>query len=158
MKRLMMALLCLATWQVHAEVSREISWDELMPADEQSQSALSLDHQTPAGAQAGLDQVTLNTAMNGQRIRIPGFAVPLEGDDKLITQFLLVPYFGACIHVPPPPANQVILVDAPKGVPIDILWDAIWVDGPIKTTAVTTDMAQVGYAIKASSISIYESE
>ncbi|MGL4829805.1 MAG: DUF3299 domain-containing protein, partial [Vibrio sp.] len=51
---------------------------------------------------------TVRTELNGSRVKIPGFVIPLEGDDQKVTEFLLVPYFGACIHVPPPPPNQII--------------------------------------------------
>jgi len=67
----------------------------------------------------------------GKSIKIPGFAVPLEGDDgfEYIDEFLLVPYFGACIHVPPPPPNQVILVILDKPVHFEVISFAIWVTG-----------------------------
>ena len=67
----------------------------------------------------------------GKSIKIPGFAVPLEGDDgfEYIDEFLLVPYFGACIHVPPPPPNQVILVILDKPVHFEVISFAIWITG-----------------------------
>lgn len=67
----------------------------------------------------------------GESIKIPGFAVPLEGDDgfEYIDEFLLVPYFGACIHVPPPPPNQVILVILDKPVHFEVISFAIWITG-----------------------------
>ncbi len=71
--------------------------------------------------------------LNGSQVKIPGFVVPLEGDEEKITEFLLVPYFGACIHVPPPPPNQIIYVKFPQGAPIQQLWDVIYVIGTLKT-------------------------
>ncbi len=67
----------------------------------------------------------------GQSIKIPGFAVPLEGDDgfEYIDEFLLVPYFGACIHVPPPPPNQVIHVILDEPVYFEVISFAIWITG-----------------------------
>tara|TARA_B100000945_G_scaffold282425_1_gene250804 strand:- start:1061 stop:1537 length:477 start_codon:yes stop_codon:yes gene_type:complete len=67
----------------------------------------------------------------GQSIKIPGFAVPLEGDDgfEYIDEFLLVPYFGACIHVPPPPPNQVIHVILNEPVYFEVISFAIWITG-----------------------------
>ena len=67
----------------------------------------------------------------GQSIKIPGFAVPLEGDDgfEYIDEFLLVPYFGACIHVPPPPPNQVIHVVLDEPVYFEVISFAIWITG-----------------------------
>jgi len=67
----------------------------------------------------------------GKPIKIPGFAVPLEGDDgfEYIEEFLLVPYFGACIHVPPPPPNQVIHVILDEPVHFEVISFAIWITG-----------------------------
>ena len=67
----------------------------------------------------------------GKSIKIPGFAVPLEGDDgfEYIEEFLLVPYFGACIHVPPPPPNQVIHVILDEPVHFEVISFAIWITG-----------------------------
>ena len=67
----------------------------------------------------------------GKSIKIPGFAVPLEGDDgfEYIDEFLLVPYFGACIHVPPPPPNQVIHVILNEPVHFEVISFAIWITG-----------------------------
>ena len=70
----------------------------------------------------------------GKSVKIPGFAVPLEGDDgfEYINEFLLVPYFGACIHVPPPPPNQVIHVILDKPVYFEKLMYAVWVSGIVE--------------------------
>ena len=70
----------------------------------------------------------------GKPIKIPGFAVPLEGDDgfEYVKEFLLVPTFGACIHVPPPPPNQVIHVILDKSVHFEKLLYAVWITGIIE--------------------------
>jgi hypothetical protein len=70
----------------------------------------------------------------GKRIKIPGFAVPLEGDDGFenVKEFLLVPTFGACIHVPPPPPNQVVHVILDKPVYFEKLMYAVWVSGIVE--------------------------
>ena len=70
----------------------------------------------------------------GKPIKIPGFAVPLEGDDgfEYVKEFLLVPTFGACIHVPPPPPNQVVHVILDKPVYFEKLMYAVWVSGIVE--------------------------
>ena len=70
----------------------------------------------------------------GKPIKIPGYAVPLEGDDgfEYVKEFLLVPTFGACIHVPPPPPNQVIHVILDKPVYFEKLMYAVWVSGIVE--------------------------
>lgn len=84
--------------------------------------------------------------MDGKLIRIPGFVVPIEFDDnQTVTQFFLVPFFGACIHVPPPPPNQIIFVDYPKGFKLKALYDPFWISGVIKTSLVENDIATSSY-------------
>ena len=88
-------------------------------------------------------------------ITLPGYAVPLEGDGQTVTAFLLVPFFGACIHVPPPPSNQVVLVRAPSGVPVDDLWDAIKVSGTLHVQDSHHDLANAGYTLDAVTVTPY---
>lgn len=94
-------------------------------------------------------------SLNGKKIRIPGYVVQLEGDADKVTQFLLVPYFGACIHVPPPPPNQIILVDFPTGVRYEDTFDAVWVEGTIEVQRVEGDIAVVGYRMTAATVKPY---
>lgn len=86
--------------------------------------------------------------MDGQAIKIPGFIVPIEFDDEqTITQFFLVPFFGACIHVPPPPPNQIIFVDYPEGLKLEALYDPFWVSGVIKTSLIENELATATYSL-----------
>ena len=94
--------------------------------------------------------------LNGSMVKIPGFVIPLEGDDKVITEFLLVPYFGACIHVPPPPANQIVYVKFAKPVPVDNLFDAVWVTGTLSTKGWSGEVATVGYSLQGIKIEPYD--
>ena len=97
--------------------------------------------------------------MDGQRIRIPGFVVPLEfGENKKVTQFFLVPYFGACIHVPPPPPNQIIFVTSKKGLAIKELYDPLWISGIITTSRIENDVALAAYKMEMEFSEIYEEE
>lgn len=97
--------------------------------------------------------------MDGKGIRIPGFVVPLQFDDEqTITQFFLVPFFGACIHVPPPPPNQIIFVDYPKGLKLAELYDPVWVSGHLKTSLKENDLATAAYSMKAESWEEYSED
>ena len=97
--------------------------------------------------QRALASTDVNTELDGQSVRIPGFVVPLEFDEaQTISQFFLVPYFGACLHMPPPPPNQIILVDAPAGVQMAALYEPFWIEGQISTTVSENDMAKSAYA------------
>ena len=103
-----------------------------------------------------LASTDVNPAMNGQKIRIPGFVVPLEFDEEqTISQFFLVPYFGACLHMPPPPPNQIILVEAPDGVQMSALYEPFWLEGKVRTTITENDMAKSAYALTLHSLSPY---
>jgi hypothetical protein len=103
-----------------------------------------------------LASTDVNPAMDGQKIRIPGFVVPLEFDeDQTISQFFLVPYFGACLHMPPPPPNQIILVDAPEGVQMSALYEPFWLEGEVSTVVTENDMAKSAYAMQLHKLSPY---
>lgn len=141
-----------------ANPPKEIFWEDLIP-----QGHVQIDTQAQAnheGSEQNWVQPDLDApvvkALDGQSVSLPGFVVPLEGDSELITEFLLVPYFGACIHVPPPPPNQLVHVTIKGGVPIDSLYDAIVVTGVIKTQTWSSEIAQVGYQMQAVGVAPFE--
>jgi len=106
--------------------------------------------------QQALSSTRIVQEMDGQAIRIPGFIVPLEFDDEqTITQFFLVPFFGACIHVPPPPPNQIIFVNYPKGLKVEALYDPFWVSGIVNTSLVENEMAKAAYSMQMKSFELY---
>ncbi|MEZ9232182.1 DUF3299 domain-containing protein [Vibrio amylolyticus] len=97
-------------------------------------------------------------------MKLGGFLVPLEMEGLVGTQFILVPTAGACIHTPPPPANQTILVDFPKGYQMQSLYTPVWVEGDIKAGGVSASVAlsdgnqdiEMGYVIDASDIVTFQ--
>lgn len=101
------------------------------------------------------DTAPAEPSMDNARIRIAGFVVPLDAEGEALHEFLLVPYFGACIHTPPPPANQVIhvtLANAAKGVR---MMDAVWVSGQMHTAISDTGMGTAGYRMEGVSVAPY---
>ena len=94
-------------------------------------------------------------ALNGKLVKIPGYVVPLEGDGKAVSEFLLVPYFGACIHVPPPPANQIVLVRT-KAAKIRETFDIVWVTGRVRTERFSNKLADAGYTLEATQVEPYQ--
>lgn len=89
-------------------------------------------------------------------IRLPGFVVPLEFDDDMnIREFFLVPYYGACIHVPPPPPNQIIFVRYPEGFQLEALYTPFWVSGTLRLEKIENDTALAMYAMDAKEIVEY---
>ncbi|OEE39093.1 DUF3299 domain-containing protein [Vibrio anguillarum] len=136
-----------------------LDWIDLIPENERNQfnadgmPALNHDGEMTA-AQSKIGGV--RKELNGSVVKIPGFVIPLEGDANNVTEFLLVPYFGACIHVPPPPPNQIIYVKYPQGAPIQQLWDVIYLIGTLKTESVSHDLAETAYVIEGTAIEEYD--
>lgn len=97
----------------------------------------------------------IDPSMDGASIRIPGFVVSLEREGDALTEFLLVPYFGACIHVPPPPANQIIHVHSTKAIPGIRSMDAVWISGILKVQRSDTMMGSAGYSMQAIKVEAY---
>lgn len=87
--------------------------------------------------------------LSGKRVRIGGYVVPLDFDATKVTEFLLVPFVGACIHVPPPPANQIIYVKSAEGVTLKGEFDPVYVTGTLTTEGQFTGLAETGYSITA---------
>jgi len=92
------------------------------------------------------------TEFNGKRVRIGGYVVPLDFEATSIKEFLLVPFVGACIHVPPPPANQIVYVKSDKGFDVGGQFDPVWVTGTMKTETAFTGLADAGYTLDAESV------
>lgn len=112
---------------------------------------------------AGLDYLTGKAtdtlkALNGKRVRVPGFVVPLDDFMEDGAEFLLVPYYGACVHTPPPPPNQIIFVqmEGKKAVKL-ALFDAIWMHGRLKIATVESPYGTVGFTIDGQKMEPYSS-
>ncbi|MCP3850650.1 MAG: DUF3299 domain-containing protein [Gammaproteobacteria bacterium] len=97
----------------------------------------------------------VNEQIDGQNIKLAGYILPLEYDGMSTSEFLLVPYFGACIHTPPPPANQTVYVKTEKPIEIDGLYDAVWVSGEIKIEHKVSEYTDSGYLMLAKTIEEY---
>ncbi len=148
---------------------REIEWDSLIPEDWRPDALMAkynvdeLSDDDPR-AQQLLDELKalwkeapVVPALEGQRVKLPGFVVPLEMDAKKINQFLLVPYYGACIHVPPPPANQTVHVVTREGKAYEgQLFDAVWVTGTMRVERLSSDLAEAGYRLEEAAVVPYE--
>ncbi|WP_275096353.1 DUF3299 domain-containing protein [Sedimenticola hydrogenitrophicus] len=148
----------------------ELEWDNMIPDDYRPDKIMSqfgdiqeLEDDDPRAQQvlkeleAAWSEAPVVESLDGKRIKLPGFVVPLEGDGKNLSEFLLVPYYGACIHVPPPPANQTVYVKVPKAdAQIRNAFDTVWVTGVMSAKPITSDLATAGYQIEAEEITPYE--
>lgn len=86
-------------------------------------------------------------SLDGKKVKVPGFVVPLEDDDTGLAEFLLVPSPQACIHVPPPPANQMLLVQMDGGQPPKRSWGAVWIKGILRISDGGTQFGKTSYRL-----------
>ena len=106
-----------------------------------------------------LDEAPISTKYINQKIRMPGFVVPLDAMRNGQREFLLVPYFGACIHTPPPPANQIVLVTPHPQLNLSKTLESmevIWVEGELKESRTKTASGVSGYSLEAIQIYPYK--
>jgi len=147
----------------------DMEWDALIPDDYRPDRLMEefqvedMSDEDPRAAEfmARLkelwDQAPVREDLDGVEIRLPGFVVPVEADEKETTGFLLVPYYGACVHVPPPPANQTVYVITEAGAGTrPELFDVIWVTGTMSVKRIENDVAEAGYTLYANRIEPYE--
>lgn len=162
--------LLFATLNLNA-APRELDWLELMPAEDRQalEEMPEISHEGPEedgdfSTKNGLRQRSKDlpavmysartvAALNGKEIRLGGYPVPLETDaGGLSTVFFLVPYPGACIHVPPPPPNQIVLVRYPAGIRLEDIYAPLWVDGKLEVEKASNALADSAYTIKAGDV------
>ncbi|WP_341521404.1 DUF3299 domain-containing protein [Pseudomonas sp. G.S.17] len=169
MRRLLLAFFLSVATPLWAAQTRVLTWEEMIPPDapkiapitapihdlSKLSDALSVES-APAAHQVA-PHAPVVKALNGQRVRLPGYIVPLEvSEEGRVIEFLLVPYFGACIHVPPPPSNQIVHVTSALGVKVDELYQPYWIEGPMQVKASTSELADAGYQMEADQILVYE--
>ncbi|KPZ62858.1 DUF3299 domain-containing protein [Pseudoalteromonas carrageenovora] len=158
----------------------EIEWIQLMPKDDldallnppeyleeivdgseqdtlNSLDAKAFDNEQDKRYQQALSSVRVIESYNNKKLRIPGFIVPLESEEgKRISEFFIVPYFGACLHMPPPPPNQIIYVKFDQGVDLKSLYDAFWFEGTLTINTVENELGTSAYQLKLDNVLPYE--
>lgn len=166
----------ICTTVVHADDYRDLDWLELLP--EQERMTLlnqgPIDHggettrqrQPALGANNSLGQVEVEAAWTSvnivaelaeESVRLPGFVVPLEYNaDQAVTEFFLVPFFGACIHVPAPPPNQIIHVKIPQGFELSSIYEPYVIEGTLKLSMTERDLGISAYSIEPDAVFPYE--
>lgn len=118
------------------------------------------------GFRAAVDALNrrVDDGLDGQLVRIPGYALPLEFSGIGVKEFLLVPYFGACIHVPPPPPNQMVFVTLDEPYVVNELFAPVWITGRMSVERSTKSLSFVdgraslvtGYSLAGTGIEPYE--
>jgi hypothetical protein len=159
-----------------AQAARSLKWEELVPAgppkplkpffgsrpadaprgpDAPAEPPPSEDRAWMSGpAQQNSTPAPVVTALDGERVQIGGYVVPLDFDATKVKEFLLVPFVGACIHVPPPPANQIIYVKPAQPFEIKATFDPVYVTGKISVAPTFTGLAETGYTIDAEKVEL----
>ncbi len=153
----------------------ELGWDDLIPDDfiqpenpfaTMSQEAIDklLDGSEASKAELARLEEAFYFApvvddLDGKRVKIPAYITPLDFDNQTrLSEFLLVPYLGACMHSPPPPANQIVHANTGDAIEMENLYDPIWAIGTLRTEAVESNLATSGYRIEVEKLVPYTTE
>jgi hypothetical protein len=155
---LVCAMVAMPAWPLmsDSESVQRLLWLDLIPIEERGivfdRPIANHDGDAPEQMVSG----TVRQDLNGALVQIPGFVIPLEGDNTKVTEFLLVPFLGACIHVPPPPPNQIVYVKYQGGAPVNGLWDLVLITGTLKTEGVSSGLGETGYLLEGIAIEKYQ--
>lgn len=150
---------CLNWSGAFAAEPNEIEWESLIPQDWNPNQVFEdmTDEQYYAlsdaelliletTVQAMFDAAPVVDAFDGQEVKIPGFVLPLEYSNRLLKEFLLVPYFGACTHTPPPPANQIIYGKLNTGIELESIYLPVWITGTLSISRSKSQLTESGVA------------
>lgn len=182
---LLLALYVLVSLSANASDSQTISyqqleWTQLMPADDLD--ALLNPPESLYEIEDGSEQDDLDVFKEGdvedpetsrylqalsssrvigefdqKAIRIPGFIVPLTSNaEQNVTEFFIVPYFGACLHMPPPPPNQIIYSTSAQGIKLDSLYEPFWFEGKLIIDSIENSVASSAYRLQLDTVKPYE--
>jgi hypothetical protein len=146
---------------------REIQWDDLIPKDWDPMAAFKglnmsrLKDSDPKAIEAlekmkaAWAEAPVEPSLDGKRVKLAGFVVPLERKGDAVLELLLVPYFGACIHTPPPPANQIVHVVLKKPEEGLKTMGAFWVSGTLSLQRGDSSMGIYGYRMTGERLDAY---
>ena len=141
-----------------AEDYTDLDWEDLLPENEtttpQAFRGL-IDHDSAPLSSQQPASSGVRTDWNGQIVRLPGFIVPIDHQGSGVVAFILVPYVGACVHVPPPPANQLVFVTTETPYESAGLFEPVNVIGMFGVSSISTQFADIGYALSADKIEPY---
>lgn len=159
----LLALSLLAA-NAQAKEPEPLMWDQMIPESERDLPPLFPDPEAPQppgqddGPFSGWTYGTQPVSeLDGKFVKLPGFVVPLESDEGgLLDEFLLVPYYGACIHVPPPPPNQIVYVKLEKPYELTNIWEPYWIIGTMSTKPYLGEIADTVYQISGQRVELYE--
>ena len=170
----LVAFIALASPSIAATEPKVIAWPDLMPKTilpedlDFSGNGASTEQSTDPGlggvVQHGMTPALPGTVgptdvveeLNDVEVKIAGYVLPLDFEATTVREFLLVPYVGACIHVPPPPPNQIIYVTSEEGIEVGGLFEPMWITGKLETSTFSNELADVGYIMTLNDSEPYE--
>jgi len=139
--------------QEYVDEADDFSFEDKLSAEMSSAMASAFDDEY----QAALTSTKVVDEFNGKKVKMAGYVVPLSYDDEMsVTEFFFVPYFGACLHLPPPPPNQIIHVTTDTAMSVYELYLPFWISGTLSTSLVKNNMATSAYSMKMSSFELYQ--
>jgi len=153
-----MATAALVPHAARADDVVDLAWEDLLPENTATVPQVFqdlIDHDQPPLSSQQPPSSGVRTDWNGQVVRMPGFIVPIDYSGTGVTAFILVPYVGACVHVPPPPANQLVFVTTAEPYDSKGLFEPVHVTGMFGVSSTFTQLAEVGYALSADEIAPY---
>lgn len=161
LSQLILLILLAFSWPSHAQEYKELTWDDLMPEGwfpepPPEHDIFAQEFEGGIEALSYTEVAPIVGDLNKQKLKLPGYIIPIKYDALTVTEFLLVPYMGACIHVPPPPENQIVYVSLATPTEITELWAPVWVSGTMRTELLETEYAVAGYHLTKALIEAYE--
>ncbi|MHC6223754.1 DUF3299 domain-containing protein [Pseudomonas sp. X10] len=172
MRRALLLILMLTVTPLWAATPQTLDWPQLIPEgapvippqltplhelSQLSQLGDALAAESAPAVRQQAPDAPVVKALDGQQVKLPGYIVPLEvSEEGRTTEFLLVPYYGACIHVPPPPSNQIVHIFSEIGVRIEDLYQPYWIEGRMQVKPSSSELADAGYQMEAEKIYAYE--
>ncbi|MFT5718592.1 MAG: hypothetical protein ACI9T7_002799 [Oleiphilaceae bacterium] len=140
----------------------EVSWDDLMPTDwipSVTEDQAFFEGETTEGAMIELPKTEfapIVKSLDAQKLKLPGYMIPIKFNASSVSEFLLVPYVGACVHTPAPPENQIVYVSLKKPLMTQNLWAPVWVSGTMKAQTSMTKYATAGYHMTEATSEVYD--
>ena len=156
----------LGTLTLRAQDIRDFGWIELLPNDGSVARPVPLEEHDEGGNALLINDgdVPIRDDIDGLVVRMVGYVTPIgfkPGSRMMsVDTFLLAPFTGACVHVPPPPANQLILGHFAEGIDLAtrLSLDPVMVVGTLRAEKVNVDVTVAGYQLEVTSMEYVNDE
>jgi len=160
--RILLLLMLTISPMANSDEYKEVTWDDLMPESwvpSVTEDQAFFEGETFDGTVVELPKTEFSPIVNTldkQKLKLPGYMIPIKFNASSVSEFLLVPYVGACVHTPPPPENQIVYVSLKKPLVTQDLWAPVWVSGTMKAQLSMTKYATAGYHMTEAVMEVYD--